>query len=95
MVFTNPDEDHVTQPAMAEAVLRDAEKPLHVTDIAKRIELKYGRKVPLSSMTTILFKYSDKGKTFYKVSKLPNTYGLLAWNSPPVPLGSTSQETTH
>lgn len=85
MMLTSPEEDHMTHPAMAELILRDNTKPLHVTDIVSRIEKKFGRKVLSSSMTTILFKYSDRGKTFYKVPKLPNTYGLLAWNLPPAP----------
>jgi hypothetical protein len=53
---------------------------MHVAKIVHHIKEKFHRDVPLSSLTTILYKYAEeRRKTFYKDKKKKNTYGLLEW----------------
>jgi hypothetical protein len=71
--------NELTQPAMAEQVLKEFGSPMHVAVILRRVNEKFKRDIAPNSLTTILFKYSQKGNTFWKVENAKNTYGLLEW----------------
>lgn len=55
-------------------VLRQAGKPLHVTDIIRSIEAK-GHKVSKTTLIGNLSRYVQKKRVFYRAG--PNVFGLL------------------
>ena len=66
-------------PQLAAAILEEAGKPLHTHEIRMGI-LFSGRQISKESLSSALFQYSKRKKTFYKVSDKPNTYGLRRWH---------------
>jgi hypothetical protein len=80
-----------THPGMAEAVLREGSKPLHLSAIVQRIQERFNRQVSRTSLSTILYKYAQRNHLFYKSPDAANTYGLLEWNRRTI----SAQETMH
>jgi hypothetical protein len=72
----------LTQSLMTREVLEEAETPLHIAEIIKRVQVKYGRVLQAPSLQAILYKYAQRGAHFYKVEGVPNTYGLLSRRAP-------------
>jgi len=70
-----------SQADMAAAILDEIGKPMHVEKIAEQIKKKFHSTVKKSVLGTVLFRYSRKGKRFYKMEGKPNTYGLNKWQS--------------
>jgi len=68
-----------TQPDMANAVLEEVGKSMHVTQIAAQIKKKFGKTVKSNNLGVMLFRYAKRGNRFYKVKGRPNTYGLIKW----------------
>lgn len=61
--------------AQAVEILREAQKPLYVMEIIKRIEERHGKKVKKDTLVGNLSRYVKAGKLFYRAG--PNVYGLL------------------
>jgi DNA-directed RNA polymerase delta subunit len=59
---------------MAEAVLKDAGKPLHVKEIIADIEEKFGIVLDRDSLSSAIIKQVRKEKRFVRVA--PNTFDL-------------------
>jgi len=59
---------------MAEEVLLDAGKPLHVSEIIAAIERKFGVQLDRDSLSSAIGKQIQKKKRFIRVA--PNTFGL-------------------
>jgi dTDP-4-dehydrorhamnose reductase len=60
--------------AMAEKVLADAGKPLHISAIIAAIEKDFGVRLDRDSLSSAIGKQIRKGKRFVRVA--PNTFGL-------------------
>ena len=60
--------------AMAEKVLQDAGKPLHVSEIIAAVETEFGVQLDRDSLSSALGKQIRKGKRFLRTA--PNTFGL-------------------
>jgi len=60
--------------AMAEKVLLDAGKPLHVSEIIAAIETEFGVLLDRDSLSSAIGKQIRKGKRFVRTA--PNTFGL-------------------
>ena len=71
--------NRMTQADMAAAILRAAEKPLHVKEIKAKIKKSFKRDLKEKTLTAILFQYAKRGKFFYKHEQKRNTYGLTEW----------------
>lgn len=59
---------------MAEKVLLNAGKPLHVSEIIAAIEKEFGAQLERDSLSSAIGKQIQKGKRFVRVA--PNTFGL-------------------
>jgi len=59
---------------MAEKVLLDAGKPLHVSKIIAAIEKEFGVRLDRDSLSSAIGKQIQKKKRFVRVA--PNTFGL-------------------
>ena len=59
---------------MAEKVLLDAGKPLHISEIIAAIEKQFGMQLDRDSLSSAIGKQIQKGKRFIRVA--PNTFGL-------------------
>jgi hypothetical protein len=70
-----------SQPEMVAAILEEIGKPLHVALITEQLKKKYGISTKPSNLGVLLYRYSQRGKRFYKVKGKPNTYGLARWQS--------------
>lgn len=55
--------------------LREAGKPLHVTEILRRIEAQHGEKVNKTTLVGNLSRYIKAKKMFYRAG--PNVFGLI------------------
>lgn len=60
--------------AMAEKVLLDAGKPLHVSEIIAAVETEFGVLLDRDSLSSAIGKQIRKGKRFVRTA--PNTFGL-------------------
>ena len=60
--------------SMIEAVLRAADKPLHVSDIIAAIEKEFSITLDRDSLSSAIIKQVRKEKRFVRVA--PNTFGL-------------------
>lgn len=60
--------------SLAENVLTEAGKPLHVNDIIAAVKDKFGVELERDSLSSALTKYDRKEKRFQRVA--PNTFGL-------------------
>lgn len=60
--------------SMAETVLKNAGKPLHVSDIITAVEEKFGVTLDRDSLSSALIKQVRKEKRFVRVA--PNTFNL-------------------
>ena len=60
--------------SLAENVLMEAGKPLHVKDIIDAVKDKFGVELERDSLSSALTKYDRKEKRFQRVA--PNTFGL-------------------
>jgi len=74
-----PREKPKSQPDMANAILDEIGKPMHVTQIAAQIKDRFGQNVKPNNLGVMLFRYAKRGSRFYKVESRPNTYGLIKW----------------
>lgn len=59
---------------MVEAVLKNASRPLHVSDIIAAVNEKFGIELDRDSMSSAIIKQVRKEKRFVRVA--PNTFGL-------------------
>ena len=59
---------------MVEKVLRDAGKPLHVSEIIAAVEKEFGMQLNRDSLSSAMVKQIRKGVRFTRVA--PNTFGL-------------------
>lgn len=57
-----------------EKVLRDAGKPMHVSEIIAAVEKEYGVQLDRDSLSSAMVKQIRKGVRFNRVA--PNTFGL-------------------
>ncbi|SRR5260370_16174550 len=71
----DPDSD----PGRARAVLEMAGQSLHVNEILKMIEEKYGKPPKRTSLVGALSRYSKQGLHFMRTA--PNTFGLIEWRT--------------
>lgn len=60
---------------MAEKVLEDAGKPLHMSEIIAAVEKEFGVQLDRDSLSSAIGKQIRKGKRFVRVA--PNTFGLI------------------
>lgn len=60
--------------AMAEKVLANAGKPLHISKIIAAVEKEFGVQLDRDSLSSAIVKQIRKGKRFVRVA--PNTFGL-------------------
>jgi hypothetical protein len=74
-----PTDKPKTQPEMAYAVLEDVGKPMHVAQVVAQIKRKFSVNIKANNLGVMLFRYSKRGKRFYKVQGRKNTYGLIKW----------------
>jgi len=68
-----------SQPDMAASILEEVGKPMHVTQIAAQIKVKFKQNVKSNNLGVMLFRYAKRSTRFYKVEGRPNTYGLIKW----------------
>jgi hypothetical protein len=73
-----------TQADMASAILENAGKPMHVTDLVSQIKKRFGRTIKSNNLGVMLFRYAKRGSKFYKAKGKPNTYGLIKWEEIPI-----------
>ena len=71
-----------SQPDIAEAILEELGKPMHVAQIVAQMKRKYHRTTKTNTLGVTLYRYAQRGKRFYKVKGKPNTYGLVKWQTP-------------
>ena len=74
---TNPDSDQ----GLAAKAIREAKKPLAITDIMTYLA-KRGKKSKKASVVSTLAKMAKDGKVFYRCTQ-PSTFGLLEWEERP------------
>ncbi|MGB7728329.1 MAG: hypothetical protein WBL50_09875 [Candidatus Acidiferrum sp.] len=79
LIKGKPIEKPKSQPDMANAILEEIGKPMHVTQISTQIKTKFGQNVKPNNLGVMLFRYAKRGSRFYKVEGKPNTYGLVKW----------------
>jgi hypothetical protein len=71
-----------SQPDMAAAILEQAGKPLHVTQIIGHMQKRFKKAPKANTLGVTLYRYAKRGSRFYKVKGKPNTYGLIKWQTP-------------
>ncbi len=65
---------------MAEIVLREHGKPMHVKAMVERIQQQFDFHVKATSLGTMLYRCAvERKKTFVKENGDNNTYGLKEW----------------
>lgn len=69
-----PERKRTSNLEMAEKVLLDAGKPLHVSEIIAAIESEFGVRLDRDSLSSAIGKQIQKKKRFIRVA--PNTFGL-------------------
>jgi len=79
--YAKKKEEPRSQPQMAAAILDEVGKPMHVSIIAEQMKKRYQQTVKVANLGVMLFRYSKRLKTFYKVKGKPNTYGLSKWET--------------
>lgn len=72
-----PRRDPGSSTDMAEAVLKDIRRAMHVNDIISAIEREFHVQVRYATLVGNLSRLVSKGKTFERTG--PNRFGLLEW----------------
>ena len=67
--------------SLAAKAMREAEKPLSITDIMAYLVRK-GKRSRKGSVVSTLAKMAKRGQVFYRCVQ-PNTFGLLEWEERP------------
>jgi hypothetical protein len=68
-----------SQPQMVRAVLMENGSEMHLSDILKGVNKKFGKSLNPNVAAAVIFRYAKRNSTFYKVADKPNTWGLLEW----------------
>ncbi len=68
-------EKRMSQPDMAFEILKDSQRPMHVSELLVEIEKRFGVKVDRESLVSALTKRIRRQDRFMKVG--PNTFALL------------------
>ncbi len=63
----------------AEVFLREAKKPLHVTELTRMISDRKGKKVQRASVESSFIRHIEKSKEPRLAKSAPSTYGLPEW----------------
>jgi hypothetical protein len=53
---------------------------MHVAQVAAQIKKKFAFTIKVNNLGVMLFRYSKRGKRFYKVQGRKNAYGLIRWH---------------
>ena len=69
----------ISQPKLIASILDASGKPMHVREITYQLKKSFKVEAKKGNLAVMLFRYSRRGSTFYKVPDKPNTYGLLKW----------------
>ncbi len=64
-----------SQPDMVYAVIKEAGKPLHISEIISEIEKKFNKKLDRESLVSAITKKVNRHDRFIRTGK--NTFGLL------------------
>ncbi|MCL4522484.1 MAG: hypothetical protein M1453_03110 [Acidobacteria bacterium] len=75
------DAENLSQPQMVVSILEANDKEMHVKDIAEQMKKKFKLDVKRNNLSVLLYRYSSRGRHFYKVIGKANTYGLLKWKT--------------
>jgi len=67
--------EKLSQPDMVYAVIKEAGKPLHITEIISRIEKRFNKKLDRESLASALTKRVKRHDRFIRPDR--NTFGLL------------------
>jgi len=74
---TNLHRNKMSQPEMIKAVLLEQARPLHVNELQKKIEEKFGMQLKNGDITSVIYRAMRGGALFRKEGV--NTFGLIEW----------------
>ena len=73
----------ISQPQMIRAILLEHARPLHVDELRKEIEQRFGTLLKNGDITSVIYRAMRGGALFRKEGV--NTFGLIEWNGRPNP----------
>jgi uncharacterized protein (DUF342 family) len=74
---TNLNRNKTSQPQMIKAVLLEHARPLHVDELRKKIEEKFGVRLKNGDITSVIYRAMRGGALFRREGV--NTFGLIEW----------------
>jgi hypothetical protein len=83
-VEETPREKGPSQISIAYNILKEANEPLHMSEILKRAKERFGMDIDRESITSAIIKKVHRGKMFQRTGR--NTYAVLS--APPDPGGA-------
>jgi hypothetical protein len=83
-------QQRMSQSRMIEAVLRQAEEPLHVSKIMEAIKARFNRKLKTTHLAAVIYRNIKAGRLFYKEPERPSTFGLQQWKASQPPVGHSA-----
>jgi len=74
---TNLNRNKTSQPQMIKAVLLEQARPLHVDELRKKIEEKFGMRLKNGDITSVIHRAMRGGALFRKEGV--STFGFIEW----------------
>ena len=74
---TNLNRNKTSQPQMIKAVLLEQARPLHVDELRKKIEEKFGIRLKNGDIKSVIYRAMRGGALFRREGV--NTFGLIEW----------------
>jgi hypothetical protein len=74
---SNINHNKISQPQMIKAALLEQARPLHVNELRKKIEEKFGVRLKNCDITSVIYRAMRGGALFRKEGV--NTFGLIQW----------------